>query len=533
MSARRKKSMHELQELVRYHRLGRGPREVSRLLQMSPNTERKYRLAIGEAGLLGGSPDDIANLEDLREAIKKSFPPGTFRQRSTVEGYKEEITEKLANGSGAQAIYDFLRLKYEEEFTGSLSAIKRMCKRIKVERGVQPGDVVIPVETDPGQVAQVDFGYLGKIYDPESGNIRKVWIFVMVLGYSRKMFVDLVFDQKTTTWIDLHIRAFEYFGGIPAVVVPDNLKAAVIKAAFTSADECEINRSYRELARHYGFLIDPTPPYQPEKKGKVESGVKYVKNNFGKPRTFKDIDDARAQLREWLEKVANYRIHGTTRRRPAEMFAAEEAEHLLALPATRFDIVIWRKAKVHQDTHFQFDGRLYSVHFKNIGKQVWARANSTTVEAYLDDLRLATHDRNGNGRRSTIKAHLPDYRVVWAERSRDFWENKAEAIGSEVGAYVRAVFESDKELSQLRPAQAIVTHLEKFPVGRACAAAARAHYYGAYSYKAIKGILQKGLDLTEPSPWDEPRYGVIESPRHARDITEISRRAVEVRHGTN
>ncbi len=532
MSARRK-NMHELQELVRYHRLGRGPREVSRLLQMSPNTERKYRLAIGEAGLLGGSPEEIASLEDLREAIKKSFPPGTFRQRSTVEGYKSEIAEKLADGCGAQAIYDFFRTKYEDEFTGSLSAIKRMCKRIKAERGVLPGDVAIPVETDPGQVAQVDFGYLGRIYDPESGVIRKVWIFVMVLGYSRRMFVDLVFDQKAATWIDLHIKAFEYFGGVPAVVVPDNLKSAVIKAAFTCADECEINRSYRELARYYGFLIDPTPPYQPEKKGKVESGVKYVKNNFGKPRTFKDIDDARAQLGEWLEKVANCRIHGTTRKRPAEMFANEEAEHLLALPAARFDIVIWRKAKVHQDTHFQFDGRLYSVHFKNIGKEVWARANSTTVEAYFDDERLATHDRNGKGRRSTIPSHLPDYRGVWAERSRAVWEEKAEAIGPEVGAYVRAVFDSDRELSKLRAAQAIVTHLEKFPHERACAAAARAHYFANYTYKGVKSILQKGLDLTEPSPWEEQRFGVIESPRHARDITEISRRAVEVRHGTN
>lgn len=532
MSARRK-NMHQLQELVRYHRLGRGPREVSRLLGMSPNSERKYRLAISAAELLEGPPDDIPNLEALREAIKKSFPPETFRQPSTVECYKKEITEKLTKGSGAQAIYDFLRLKYEEEFTGSLSAIKRMCKRIKVERGVQPGDVVIPVETDPGQVAQVDFGYLGLVYDPAIGAPRKVWLFVMVLGYSRKMFVDLVFDQKTATWIDLHIRAFEYFGGVPAVVVPDNLKAAVIKAAFSSGQECELNRSYRELARHYGFLIDPTPPYSPEKKGKVESGVKYVKNNFGKLRTFRDIDDARAQLKQWLEKVANCRIHGTTRRRPEEMFAAEEADHLRALLATRYDIVIWREAKIHRDTHFQFDGRLYSVHFKNIGKLVWARATSKTVEAYLDDERLATHDRNGPKRCSTIPSHLPDYRVEWAERSRAVWEEKALAIGPEVGAFVRAVFDSDSELSMLRPAQAIVKHLEKYPAERACAAAARAHYYANYTYKGVKNILQKGLDLTEPCPWDEQRYGVIEAPRHARELSEIAGRAEEASHGTN
>jgi transposase len=525
--------MHKLQELVRYHRLGCGPREAARLLEISHNTEQRYRRAIEKAGLLAGDPGELPDPAALREAVKSAFPPEACRQLSTVEAYRQEISDKLNNGAQPQAIHDYLRLKYDGKFTGSLSAVKRLCKRLRREQGVPARAVAIPVETEPGQSAQVDFGYLGGVYDPASGSIRKVWLFVMVLGYSRKMFVDLVFNQKAETWIGLHIRAFEYFGGVPAVVVPDNLKAAVTRAAFTSADDCEINRSYRDLARHYGFLIDPTPPYQPQMKGKVESGVKYVKNNFGKPRTFVDIDDARAQLGEWLEKVANCRIHGTTRRRPAEMFAAEEAEHLLPLSAVRFDTVIWKKAKVHQDTHFQFDGRLYSVHFKNIGREVWVRATAKTVEAYLDDERAATHDRNGKGRRCTIEEHLPDHRVDWARRGRDFWEEKAAAIGPEVGEYISAVFDSDKEHSQLRAAQAIVTHLEKFPVGRACAAATRAHYYGNYSYKAVKNILQKGLDLTEPSPWDEPRYGVIGSARYARDVSELVARSPEVCDGND
>lgn len=102
----------------------------------------------------------------------------------------------------------------------------------------------------------------------------------MVLGHSRHMFCKVVFDQKIETWLELHVEAFDFFGGSPKVVVPDNLKAAVIRNAFgIGGDDTELNRSYRELARHYGFKIDPTPPYSPKKKGKVESAVKYVKGN--------------------------------------------------------------------------------------------------------------------------------------------------------------------------------------------------------------------------------------------------------------
>jgi len=525
--------MHAFQELVRCHRLGHGPREVSRLLQMSPNSERKYRLAIQEAGLLDGDPEDIPDLGRLREAVERRFPPSAAKQRSSVEGYEAEIGDKLKVGAGAQAIYDYLRVKYEGEFEGSLSAVKRLCRRLKRDRGVDPKEVSIPVETPPGEAAQVDFGYLGLIYDPMINAVRKVWIFVMVLCGSRLMYVDLVFDQKVKTWLELHVRAFKYLGGAPRTMIPDNLKAAVIKAAFKSSDDCEINRSYRELARHYGFTIDPTPPYQPKKKGKVESGVKYVKHNFGDPRTFRDVDDAAKQLVEWLEKVANRRIHGTTRRSPAELFAAAEAEHLLPIPAARFDPVIWRKAKVHIDSHFQFEGRLYSVHFKNIGKEVWVRATAKTVEAYYDDDRLATHERRGDYGRSTIDGHLPDYRSEWAERGRKAWEARADVIGPAVGAYIRAVFDSDRELSMLRRVMSIVTHLEGFPAGRACAAAARAHYFGNYTSHGIRNILKKGLDLTEPSLWDAERFGALESPRHARKIMELTGSPAEVDHGSN
>ncbi len=228
--------MHRLQDLVRYHRLGTGAREIARLLGISPNTERRYRRALSAEGLLWGRPDALPELETLAGAVRQqlgevAMPP---QNTSSVREWKDNIETMLARGAAPKAIFDALRL--DPDFQGSLSAVKRLCARLQRERGPSAEDVAIPVEeTDPGEFAQVDFGYVGKLYDPLEGKARKAWVFVMVLSHSRHMWADIVFDQKATTWVDLHIRAFRALGGVPKIIIPDNLKAAVLRAAFVSS----------------------------------------------------------------------------------------------------------------------------------------------------------------------------------------------------------------------------------------------------------------------------------------------------------
>lgn len=276
--------MHRLQDMVRLHRKGVKYRKIARLLKMSPNTERKYREALNKGGLLNGDPDDIPTLEMIKSVVLAEIPPAIApQQASSIEMFRDEIAQMLARNAGPKAIYDLLVLE-KEGFNASLSAVKRMCTRLKQQQGPRPQDVVLRVEIAPGEVAQVDFGYVGKLFDPVSGRIRRTYAFVMVLGFSRLMYVDLVFDHSAETWARLHVDAFEYLGGVPETIVPDNLKAAVIKCYFGLKDNPELNRSWRELARHYGFMVDPTPPYAPEKKGRVEAAVKYVKSNFFAPR---------------------------------------------------------------------------------------------------------------------------------------------------------------------------------------------------------------------------------------------------------
>lgn len=513
--------MHRLSELVRLHRQGVGAREAARLLGMSPNTERRYREALKKRGLLDGKLDELPELETLKGAVAAALsqvaPP---QQQSSIEPFVETIARMRGAGLGPQAIHDRLRLE-DDQFRGSISSVKRLCARLRRQQGPRAEDVAIPVVTAPGEVAQVDFGYAGKLWDPDTGRARKAWVFVMVLGHSRHRFDKVVFDQKQETWCRLHEEAFRHFGGVVSTVVPDNLKSAVIRAAFATSDrQAELNRSYRELARHYGFRVDPTPPRAPRKKGKVESGVRYVKQSALVGRSGEPIDEVNRALREWDVDVAGMRVHGTTAKRPLEVFRGEEKRALSALPAERYEPVFWKQATVHRDSHVVFERHLYSVPWQLIGKKVWVRATRPSVVIYFDDERVATHRRSDSGLRSTVEEHLPEGRRDLRHRSQEYWEARGARVGANTGEYAKAVFASDDVLYQLRAVQSIVTLLEKYPKERAEAASKRALLYGITSYQGVKNILRHALDR-EPLPTSTSSVRWADAPTFARDPSDF------------
>ena len=524
--------MHRLQELVRLHRMGNEAREVARLLRMGPNTERKYREALVAEGLLAGLEDSIPSVEALKMAIAKHHPPKESAQESSsIASWLAHVVRLREAGLGPRAVFDRLRQE-QSEFKGSYWAVKRLCKKLTREQGVRAEDIAIRVETSPGEIAQVDFGEIGQLFDPQTHVLRRAWVFVMVLGHSRHIFAKVVFDQKAETWIRLHIEAFEFFGGVAKILVPDNLKSAVVRAAFGLGDSPALNRSYRELARHYGFKIDPTPPYAPKKKGKVESAVKYVKRNALAGRDGEDIDDVNRALHSWVLMIAGTRDHGTTGQKPIDVFEAKERACLRPVPKTRFEPVIWKSVTVHGDGHVSFERRLYSVPWQTTG-EVWIRATTTSVEIHADDKRIATHSRHGHGVWSTQDAHLPEHRRDLRHRGSEYWVERARAIGEEVAIFIQAVFDSDDVLYQLRAVQAIVTYLEKFPPARACAAVTRAEFYGNYTYRGIKGILTQALDLEPlPAPLVE-RPGQAGQYRFARSISELLSSRKEDAHESN
>jgi len=518
--AARRTDMHRLQELIRLCRQGLRDRAIGRALKMGRDTVRAYRHAFSRAALLDGPVDELPDGSVLEAALKRELPPRPLPPlSSSIESFRPHVAELFKRGAGPKAIFDRLRVVHPD-FPGSLSAIKRMCRRLRLERGVSPEDVAIRVETEPGEVAYVDFGYAGLRYDQERGVLRKSWVFVMVLGYSRHMVAYLVFDQKVSTWLSLHVRAFEELGGVPRMIVPDNLKAAVVRAAFGIDDEPLLHRSYRELARHFGFRVEPTRPRTPEHKGKVESGVKYVKKSFLAALDSVDLVRDDQALKVWLRDVAGKRVHGTTARVPAAAFAEEERATLLPLPKTRYELVLWKRAKLHRDSHVQIDGAFYSAPWPLLHQELWARTSAHEIVLFHEDRRVAWHHRVGRGLRSTVKEHLPDHRVDLRERSRSYWEKKAAEIGPSTHDLVVKIFDQDDVLSRLRPVQAIVTHLSSFPRERAEAAARRALHFGSTTYAALKNILRRGLDL-EPLPTASTRPW-LKHARFARSVSEIA-----------
>jgi len=350
---------------------------------------------------------------------------------------------------------------------------------------------VYRIETKPGEYAQVDFGYMGKIYDPELEKEIKAWVFVLVLCYSRHAYYEIVKNQDVETWCECHIHAFEYFGGVPGVIIPDNLKSGILKASYTDP---LINRSYGDLANHYGFQVDPCIVGTPEHKGKVESGVKYVKNNFRPFRQYKDFSDANRQLKEWNRTVAEVRIHGTTRVQPIELFKTYEKSVLKAVTSERFEIPVYKRLKVYRDIHIQFDYAYYSAPHELRGEYVIARKASNQITIYKNEVNLvAVHTTVSRGKRQTNMNHYPPNEDNYMKNDTNYCLQQAGIIGENTLAVTKELLHGGP-IRNLRSAQNIIRMVKKYSHHRVENACKRAVFFGNYSYSSIKSILEKEID---------------------------------------
>jgi len=268
------------------------------------------------------------------------------RATSTVSSLEplRKVVEQWAQ-AGVSGVVMHAALKREHGFTGSYSAVRRMLADIRAR---QPAQTTVRLHFDPAEAAQVDFGAGPMLLDAEgTGAVRRTWAFVMTLAFSRHQYVEFVWDQTVATWLGCHRRAFEWFGAVPGRLIIDNAKCAIIKACRT---EPTVQRAYAECAEGYGFRIDACPPREPQLKGIVEAGVKYVKTNFLALRTIRDLADLNRQVRDWVMTEAGVREHGTTRRRPLDLFGLERPL-MRALPAVVPDLGTWHKVGVRFLAH--------------------------------------------------------------------------------------------------------------------------------------------------------------------------------------
>jgi transposase len=481
----------DIQEVVRLLRDDASDREVAHLVGLNRRTVARYRRWAAEQGVLAGPLPSCQQLEQLLTAsLPPALPP---QQTSSVERYREEIAVLRARGLEVAAI----RARLQERHTGpvSYSAVWRLVRRLEPPTP----EAFTRVEVAPGGEAQVDFGYAGRALDPASGALRKAWAFVLVLAWSRHLYAEVVFDQRVETWLLCHRHAFEFLGGVPARVVLDNLKAAIVRA---SLHDPVVQRSYRECAQHYGFRIAPNPPRTPHLKGKVEQGgVHYVARNFLAGREPEPVDALNRKLRAWCLEVAGRRIHGTTKERPLERFEQVERAALLPLPATPYDPAIWKRAGLYRDCHVVFEGAYYSAPFRLVGQTLWIRGGARTVELFTEDHQLiATHDRARRpGDRQTILAHLPPHKLPGLVASRETCRTQAEAIGPATVEVVGQLLDHRPE-DRLKVAQRVLRLGATFGEARLERACARALHFGTPEYPTLKRILASGLDEAPPEP---------------------------------
>lgn len=295
----------DIREILYELRAGQSERAISRHTRMHRKTIHQYHEWAKRAGLLEGELPSVGQLEQRVQAeLGELHMP---IQISSVEPFRTQVETLAAQGVDGTVIWRRLQ---ERGYAGSLSSVYRFLNR---EKQVHGPEVVVRVEREPGEEGQVDFGYAGEMLDESSGKWRKTWAFVMSLAWSRHMYVEFVFDQRVETWLELHRRAFEYFGGVPKRIVPDNLKAAIARA---SQDDPQVQRAYRECAEHYGFVIAPCRPRTPQHKGKVERGVQYVKRSFLAGREPGSVRQANREVKDWCLTVAGQRVHGTTKQLP-------------------------------------------------------------------------------------------------------------------------------------------------------------------------------------------------------------------------
>lgn len=346
-------------------------------------------------------------------------------------------------------------------------------------------------ETAPGELAEVDFGRLGLVWDPEAGHQRVYHALLVTLVYSRHQYVYVTASQKIPDLIAGLEEAWAFFGGVPSRVVLDNLKAAITKA---DRYDPVFHRTFAEYAAHRGFVIDAAVPHHPTGKPVVERNVQYLRESFFRGETWLDRDHVQREAIRWCLEVAGQRTHGTTRRRPLVVFENEEKPKLQPLVAERFDPPVWGQAKVHPDHHIQFQKGLYSVPTRHVGKQVWVRGDSKLVRIYVGGECVKTHKPVGEGQRSTDYRDYPEELAPYARRDPDALISEGHRQGAQIGRFLEKLLAGDFPWAKLRQAQKLLRLSNKYGRQRLDAACRRALHFELINVRRVEQIVKNELE---------------------------------------
>ena len=403
------------------------------------------------------------------------------------------------------------RLRDEHGLAASVASFRRyVSANLPEEARRSQVTVWNPYPAEAGEQAQIDYGMLGRWLDPVTGKLRTVQAFVMVLACSRHMFVRPVLRMDQRAWTECHVEAFAFFGGVPARLVPDNLKTGVDKPGLYDP---KINRSYAEMAAHYGCLIDPARALKPRDKPQVERPMPYVRDSLWRGREFASLEQMQAEAARWSLEVAGRRacrpLEGAA---PAAVFEAVEKDALRPLPAGPFVLATWATARIGPDIHAQVEKVLYSVPWRHIGKTADVRITGSMVQFFIGGDLVKSHPRKIRGKQTDFGDYPPE-KIAFHMRTPAWCRRQAAGIGPSC-EYLIGELLAEGALYRLRAAQGVIGLADRHDPSRLEAACAKAVTAGDPSYRTVRGI------LAAAASGNGPLAGHVKLIRAAADLVE-------------
>jgi transposase len=507
--------MRQAREIIRLKfSAGMATREIARRLGLAPSTVRETLSRLASAGLSWPLREGVsdAELEAALYANRRSKRGHRLHAEPDWPAAHRELKRKHVT---LQIVWD----EYIAAQPGGYS-YSRFCELYRgFEKKLSP---TMRQTHGAGERLFVDYAGDGVpvVIDRHTGELRKAQIFVAVLGASSFTFAHASWTQMLPDWIDAHVRALEAIGGVPELIVPDNTKTAIIKSCLYDP---QVNRTYAEMAAHFGAAILPARPMRPRDKAKVEQAVLIVERwLLGRLRHrifygLADVNAAIADLMMHLNEVRPIRRLGVTRRQLLEEI---DRPALKPLPAESYEFSEWKKCRVGIDYHIEVDHHYYSVPYRFVRTEVEARMTVRTVEAFLKGERIAAHRRSGgNHKHTTTPEHMPSSHRRYAGWTIDRIREDASRIGPATAALCELILESRPHPEQgFRTCLGIVRLSRPYGAARLEAAAERALDIGARTYGSVKSILDNNLDrrpapkrATDAKPIQHPN---IRGPRY-------------------
>lgn len=462
-------------------------RKIAQSTKVSRTTVSEYLQRFKLSGVVWPLPEGFGEIE-LEQHL---FPPlpDIPTDKRPLPDFTQVHTELRRPGVTMFLLWQEYKLQHPEGFQYSW-----FCEHYRLWRGKL--DLSMRQQHQAGEKLFVDYaGQTVGIVDRGTGEIKPAQIFVSVLGASNYTYAEATWSQQLSDWIGSHVRAFSFFGGVSAVIVPDNLKSGVNKAHLYEPD---LNPTYMDMASHYGTTVLPARVRKPKDKAKAEAGVLLVERwilAVLRNRTFFSLSELNQAIGELLAKL-NQRAFKKLPGSRLSQFESIDKPALQALPAEPYEFAQWKKARVHIDYHVEVDGHYYSVPHSLVKKQLEVRYSASTIECFHRGQRVASHMRSYlKGRHTTVTEHMPANHREYAQWTPQRLINWAQKTGPATASLIEQLLQRRKHPQQaFRSCLGIMRLSKSYGDDRLEMACRYALLIGAYSYKSIESILRKGLD---------------------------------------